>query len=62
MIRLIDITKKYVNGSIGIVTNMFDDKIEIKLQNDKVVYVKEATWEKIGYKYNKEKRKERKCL
>ena len=57
MILVNDSDKKYVNGSIGVVTNLFDDKIEIKLQNDRIVYVKEATWEKIGYKYNKEKRK-----
>ncbi len=57
MILVNDINKKYVNGSIGIVTNLFDDKIEIKLQNNRVVYVEKAVWEKIGYKYNKEKKK-----
>ena len=57
MILVNDVNKKYVNGSIGIVTNLFDDKIEIQLQNNKVVYVEKAVWEKIGYKYNKEKRK-----
>jgi len=57
MILVNDNNKKYVNGSIGIVTNLFDDKIEIQLQSNKVVYVEQAVWEKIGYRYNKEKKK-----
>ncbi|MCR4662975.1 MAG: Flp pilus assembly complex ATPase component TadA [Endomicrobiaceae bacterium] len=57
MILVNDSNKKYVNGSIGVVTNLFDDKIGIKLKNDRVVYVEKAVWEKIGYKYNKGNRK-----
>jgi len=48
---------KYVNGSIGIVSGLYDDKIDVTLQNNKIVSVEKEVWEKIGYKYNKSTRK-----
>jgi len=48
---------KYVNGSVGIVSGLCDDKIQVTLQNNKVVSVEKEVWEKIGYKYNNKTKK-----
>ncbi len=57
MILANDSNNKYVNGSIGIVLSLLDDKIEIKLQDGKIITLEKHTWEKNAYKYNKNNRK-----
>ena len=47
----------YFNGSIGIVSKLQNDKIEVTLQNNKTVFVRQEKWEKIGYKYNDKTKK-----
>ena len=47
----------YFNGSVGIVSGLFDNKIQVTLQNNKTVFVEKETWEKLGYQYNSQTKK-----
>lgn len=49
--------KKYVNGTIGKIVSLSNDKIEVELDDGKIVEVEQTFWENIEYKYNKETNK-----
>jgi ATP-dependent exoDNAse (exonuclease V) alpha subunit len=48
-----DMGKEYVNGSIGIVTELKEDFVSVKIKEREVTVFKE-TWENIKYEYDKE--------
>lgn len=52
-----DKNKQWVNGSLGTVHRLNQENILVRLDSGSIVKVDTAEWEKIGYKYNKEKDK-----
>lgn len=52
-----DINKKWVNGTLGKVIELFDDEISIKLENGKEVTVSRQTWEQIQYDFDPKTKK-----
>ena len=48
-----DISKRWVNGTLGKVEKIEDDIITVKLNNDEVHIVNRVTWERVKYSYNK---------
>ena len=49
-----DISKRWVNGTLGKVEKIEDDAIYVKLNNGNTQLVERVTWEKVKYSYNKE--------
>jgi ATP-dependent exoDNAse (exonuclease V) alpha subunit len=55
---LIKNSKKYINGDVALVTDLFEDRIKVSLfKSKKIIDVPAATWEQFDYKLN-EKTKE----
>lgn len=52
-----DSNRKYVNGSLGEITNIEDGKITIKLDNGLVFDLEKETWNNIEYVWNVSKKK-----
>lgn len=52
-----DPAKRWANGSIGIITCLENDKIEVEFENGQRHQISQATWENCNYKYNKEEMK-----
>jgi tetratricopeptide (TPR) repeat protein len=52
-----DTDKRWVNGTIGQVSEVTDTEIKIKLKDGSIHSVEERVWENIKYQYNKEKKK-----
>ncbi|MGI6225580.1 MAG: AAA family ATPase [Peptococcales bacterium] len=52
-----DTEKRWVNGTIGQVSELTPQTIKVKLKNGSVYSVEQRTWENIKYQYNKEKKK-----
>ena len=51
-------SKKYINGDVALVTDLFEDRIQVSLlKSRKIIDVPAATWEQFDYKLN-EKTKE----
>ena len=50
-----DPTHQYVNGTLGTVTNLDKEEIEIKTERGKVVTIERAEWEIIEYRFNSTK-------
>ncbi|NUM32159.1 MAG: AAA family ATPase [Bacteroidetes bacterium] len=51
-----DLNKKWVNGTLGKVIEIFDDEICILLENNKEVTVSREVWEQIEYVFDPEKK------
>lgn len=51
-----DSEKKWVNGTIGSISKMDEDGIEVNIKGSKV-YITTETWEDVEYKWNKEEDK-----
>lgn len=49
-----DSAKRWANGSIGIVTKLENDKIEVEFENGQRHQIHQTTWENCSYKYNKD--------
>lgn len=49
--------RRWVNGTIGVVEEITENSIKVKLDNGKVVEVFEEIWENVKFKYNTEKNK-----
>ena len=49
-----DSHKRWVNGSLGKIESITEDKITVKLNDGKTHNVDRVTWEKVKYAYNKE--------
>lgn len=47
----------YMNGTIGKVSELGDDKIQVTLENGKTIDVRELTWDNVKSKYNRQTRK-----
>lgn len=45
-------TDEYVNGDLGTVLNLGEDRVSVRLRNGKVVGVSPAVWENIEYDYD----------
>jgi ATP-dependent exoDNAse (exonuclease V) alpha subunit len=57
-VMLIKNSKKYINGDVALVTDLFEDRIQVSLlKSKKIIDVPAATWEQFDYKLN-EKTKE----
>ena len=52
-----DIDKRWVNGTIGQVSELTDTTIKVKLKDGTIHSVDKRVWENIKYKYNKERKK-----
>ena len=52
-----DFEKRWVNGSIGMVVDLADNEIKVKLSDGSIYKVEKQNWENLTYKYNKEERK-----
>lgn len=52
-----DSAKRWANGSIGIVTKLENDKIEVEFENGQRHQRHQITWENCNYKYNKDEMK-----
>lgn len=52
-----DSEKQWVNGTIGIVEELEENYVEVKLKNGNIVKVSTMVWQKIKYTYDKESRK-----
>ena len=57
-----DSAKRWANGSIGIVTKLENDKIEVEFENGQRHQVHQTTWENCNYKYNKDEMKAEKVV
>lgn len=51
-----DMSKRWVNGTLGTVVSLSDEVIDIKLDNGDIVDVTPVTWEKTTQKYDKKNR------
>lgn len=49
--------KQYVNGTIGKIVSIDESKIEIELDNGKIVDVAQTFWENVQYEFSKESNK-----
>ena len=47
----------YMNGTIGKVSELGDDKIQVTLESGKTIDVKEVTWDNVKSKYNRQTHK-----
>ena len=47
-----DLEKRWVNGNIGIVSDLSDSYLEVKHENGSFYNVRRETWENIEYEYN----------
>ena len=47
----------YMNGTIGKVSELSDDKIQVTLESGKTIDVKEVTWDNVKSKYNRQTHK-----
>lgn len=52
-----DSAKRWANGSIGIITHLENDKIEVEFENGQKHQISRTTWENCNYKYNKKEMK-----
>jgi Leucine-rich repeat (LRR) protein len=52
-----DAEKRWVNGTIGQVSELSEDEIKVTLENGDIYSVEKRSWENIKFQYNKEKRK-----
>lgn len=52
-----DPEKRWVNGTLGVITILADNKIQVKLFDGHIVDVPMMTWENIRYDYDKEEKK-----
>ena len=52
-----DTDKRWVNGTIGQITDLSEEEIKVKLENGNIHIVEKRMWENIKYHYNKEKKK-----
>lgn len=52
-----DTDKRWVNGTIGLVTELDEASIKVKLKDGSIHSVEKRIWENIKYLYNKEKKK-----
>jgi tetratricopeptide (TPR) repeat protein len=52
-----DTDKRWVNGTIGQVSELTDSDIKVKLEDGSIHSVEKRVWENIKYQYNKEKKK-----
>lgn len=52
-----DMAKRWVNGTLGIVTEISDDKIVVRLENGNEYEVGKVTWERNKYKYDRHSKK-----
>ncbi|MBU1044514.1 MAG: AAA family ATPase [Candidatus Omnitrophica bacterium] len=52
-----DPDKRWVNGSLGIIKMLSENKIQVTLQDGRIVDVPKITWENIKYKYDKKEKK-----
>lgn len=52
-----DTDKRWVNGTIGQVSELTDTEIKVKLKDGEIYSVEKRIWENIKYQYNKEKNK-----
>lgn len=52
-----DTDKRWVNGTIGLVSELTDTEIKVKLKDGSIHSIEERVWENIKYQYNKEKKK-----
>lgn len=48
---------RWVNGTIGEISELTDDSVNVKLEDDSIMSVSPVTWENIKYEYNKQTRK-----
>ena len=55
-----DPSKRWANGSIGIISSLAEDKIEVKFENGSKHIIPKVTWENCNYKYNKDEMKTKK--
>ena len=52
-----DANKKWVNGTLGKVLEIFEDEVKILLENGKEVIVSRSTWEQIEYDFDPKTKK-----
>lgn len=52
-----DISKRWVNGTIGQVFELTENVIKVRLKDGEIHSVEKRVWENIKYQYNKEKKK-----
>jgi hypothetical protein len=52
-----DSEKRWVNGTIGKVTDLTETSIKVQIKDETTHIVERRVWENIKYKYNKEKKK-----
>jgi len=52
-----DTEKNWINGSLGIVTQMFDDGVNVKFDDGFEGIVRQASWENIRYDWDEEAKK-----
>jgi tetratricopeptide (TPR) repeat protein len=52
-----DTEKRWVNGTIGLVFELSESLVKVKLENGTIHNVEKRVWENISYGYNKEKKK-----
>jgi Leucine-rich repeat (LRR) protein len=52
-----DAEKRWVNGTIGQVSELSEDEIKVTLENGDIYSVEKRSWENIKFQYNREKRK-----
>ena len=60
MMCRIDSAKRWANGSIGIVTCLESNKIEVEFENGQRHHIHKTTWENCNYKYNEDEMKAQK--
>lgn len=53
-VRNDNVSRKYINGSLGTVTHCSEGLISVKLDNGTDVFVERCIWEKLRYKVNKQ--------
>jgi hypothetical protein len=47
---------RWVNGTLGEISELTDDSVRVKLEDDSIISVSHVTWENIKYEYNKQTR------
>ena len=52
-----DIDKRWVNGTIGQISELTESVIKVKLKDDSIYSVEKRDWENVKYHFNKEKKK-----
>lgn len=49
--------RKYVNGTLGVIENLSDETVKVRLDNDELLEVERETWENVQYDFDEKENK-----